>query len=200
MNKNIKLPYDLEKYAKKQFLKRLLPFVIIEAVVCVAILLWGAVIFKSDYPAFTYFCYVLCLMSPFFITGFPLNLNDSSFCGELTHVEVKTSLAVKDDRTRPGYDSNYYKNTVWLHISTADGKKLRVRTQEAAVGQKRDFDRYKVGDKIFHLYGTDIYVKLPDDATDLRVSCPVCGESNERGNHNCRNCSHTLIKYEKDLK
>ncbi len=53
---------------------------------------------------------------------------------------------------------------------------------------------YKVGDKVFHLYGSRHVIVIPSDGGDT-VFCPVCGAANEYKWNACRRCKHTLIKH-----
>ena len=54
-------------------------------------------------------------------------------------------------------------------------------------------DTYKIGDKVFHLYGSKYTVVLPK-SKDSDIQCAVCGDSNVVDNCTCRSCGYTLIK------
>ena len=47
--------------------------------------------------------------------------------------------------------------------------------------------------KVFHLYGTNVTIGLPDSA-DTSVQCSVCGTSNNINDDKCRDCGHSLVK------
>ena len=80
-----------------------------------------------------------------------------------------------------------------ISIKTADGKNLKRTISSAPPSNDTNYDEiFKQGDRVFHLYGTDIYVKIPEDKKE-KVACPVCGLLNAQSNAHCENCNHSII-------
>ena len=86
------------------------------------------------------------------------------------------------------------KNTIYLSIEQPDGKLIYKKAYSGKARLQQNINAYNEGDLVFHLYGTNTVVVLPD-ANDSSVHCSVCGSSNNIENDQCRDCGHSLIKH-----
>lgn len=192
----MKLAKDLEKRVRKTIWQKSKTCVLWFTALLILIIFFGDVVFPTKYMGMKIIGYVLVLALPFIFTKFPFNLIDETYCGTIEHVEIKTSV-VNDflaTRFREGGATYAYKiNTLYLHIVTPEGERIRRKVFSGKTDQGQFLDTYHAGDEVFHLYGTDAVVVLPTEA-DEHVACAVCGSVNEKENDVCRECGCTLVK------
>lgn len=186
------LPKDLSSYRTKRILKGVIPFAISEAVLITALILWGDTIFTTDHKAVIISCSILVLLIPFAITGVPFKLIDSTYCGTVKKVDVVTTTD-NQSSVKPSLEQSYLKNTIYLTVEKPDGKCICKKVYSGKASLQQNINTYREGDKVFHLYGTNTVIRLPD-ASDTTVSCTVCASSNETQKDLCRHCGHSLIK------
>ena len=86
------------------------------------------------------------------------------------------------------------KNTIYLSIEQQDGKLIYKKAYGGKARLQQNINAYNEGNLVFHLYGTNTVVVLPD-TNDRSVHCSVCGSSNDIENDQCRDCGHSLIKH-----
>ncbi len=201
MKKKLLLPADLKSYASKMFLKRLISFVVIEALFAVVLIFFGKSIFGIiESRAAVIACYVITLLVPFFITGFPLKLiMDSTIYGVVESIDVVAAMAAVEYSP----DEMVACDNLVLHIGNYDGKKIKRTVKRSSSGihiahreMQRDdhlHARYEVGDTVFHLYGTKKFIKI-GDKTRNTIDCIVCECANDDTSDNCRKCGYSLIK------
>ncbi len=186
------LPKDLQQYCRKRILKRVIPCIILISVFATILILWGNVIFNTDNKAFQTLCYIVVMLIPFVITGVPHKLIDSTYYGTVKKVDIVTTTD-NDSSVKPTRENLYLKNTIYLSIEKPDGKLIYKKAYSGKVRLQQNINTYNEGDLVFHLYGTNTVVVLPD-SNDSAVHCAVCGSSNNTGDDKCRDCNHSLIK------
>ena len=186
------LPKDLQAYCRKRILKRVIPCIILISILSIILALFGRIIFNTDNTAFRVSCYIVVMLIPFIITGVPHKLIDSTYYGTVRKVDIVTA-ADNDSPVKPTREHLYLKNTVYLTIEQPNGKLIYKKAYSINARLQQSINTYNAGDAVFHLYGTETVVVLPD-ANDGYVHCSVCGSSNSIENDKCRNCNHSLIK------
>lgn len=190
----MELPKDLEKYRRRIIWKKSRSFVFSFIALLTAIIFFGERLFPTKYTALRIVVYMIVLAFPFIFTRFPFVLFDSTYCGIVEKVKIKTTTD-NDFLVKPNFNGLklYYRNTIYLFIKTPEGKliKRKVYTGRASYGEF--INSYNEGDMVFHLYGTDTVVILPQES-ETHVQCAVCGSVNAKEDGICRDCSHTLIK------
>lgn len=187
------LPKDLQIHCRNRILKRVIPCIILISVFATILALWGNVIFNTDNKAFQTSCYIIVMLIPFAITGVPHKLIDSTYYGTVKKVDIVTTTD-NDSSVKPTREHLYLKNTIYLSIERPDGKLIYKKAYSGKARLQQNINTYNEGDLVFHLYGTNHIVILPD-ANDRHVHCSVCGSSNSIENDKCRNCGHSLIKH-----
>ena len=187
------LEKDLQKYCRKRVLTRIIPCIILVSVFATILILWGNAIFNTDNKAFQTCCYIVVMLIPFVITGVPHKLMDSTYCGTVKKVDIVTTTD-NDSSVKPAREYSYLKNTIYLSIEKPNGKLIYKKVYSGKARLQQNINAYNEGDLVFHLYGTNHVVVLPDDK-DSSVHCSVCGSSNSIKNDQCRNCGHSLIKH-----
>ena len=94
----------------------------------------------------------------------------------------------------PLYAFLYLKNTIYLSVEQPNGKLIYKKAYSGKARLQQNINAYNEGDLVFHLYGTNTVVVLPE-ANDGSVHCSVCGFSNNISNDKCRDCGYSLIKH-----
>ena len=186
------LPKDLQSYCTKRILRRVIPCIILISIFATILALWGNFIFNTDNKVFKISCYVVVMLIPFIITGVPHKLIDSTYYGTVRKVDIVTT-ADSSSSIKPTWEHLYHKNTIYLSIERPDGKLIHKKAYTGKARLQQNINTYNEGDSVFHLYGTDTVVILPE-ANDTIVHCAVCGSANDVKNNKCRDCDHTLIK------
>ena len=190
--KTIQLPKDLKAFAMKTALKRLIPCILMLTVFAVALIFWGDVIISIDKEPVRIILYVIIMLVPFAVTGVPHKMLDRTYSGTVQKVEITTTVD-SPYQERPTRESLYYKNTVFLHVKQENGVVIRQKASEKNAKAAQNLEAYKVGDKVFHLYGSTQTIVLPKEKDQL-VQCAICGEANYKTESHCKLCGHTLIK------
>lgn len=186
------LPKDLQTYRRNRILKRVIPCIILISVFATILTLWGSVIFNTDNKAFQASCYIVVMLIPFAITGVPHKLIDSTYYGTIKKVDIVTTTD-NDSSVKPTREHLYLKNTIYLSIEQPNGKLIYKKAYSGKARLQQNINAYNEGDLVFHLYGTNTVVVLPD-ATDTKICCCICGDDNQLTDCTCRNCGHSLIK------
>ena len=187
------LPKDLQKYCRKRIWKRVVPCIILIFAFVTVLILWGNVIFDTDNKAVQISCYIVVMLSPFVITGVPHKLIDSTYHGRIKKVDIVTTTD-NDSSVKPTRERLYLKNTIYLTIERPNGKLIYKKAYSGKARLQQNINAYNEGNLVFHLYGTNTVVVLPD-TNDRSVHCSVCGSSNDIENDQCRDCGHSLIKH-----
>ena len=193
------LPKDLKSFSRKAFLKQIVPPILVEIVVCLLVVFLGDTVFPPDRfgSGFPLLYRGLAILLPIVIFVKPKRLFDRTFFGNVERVDVMT-FSDFERRFKPSLEGHYYRNEVTLLIRTDKGKRLKrkVYSERAKIGGNYDF--FKEGDRVFHLYGSPVMARLPQRAADL-LFCPVCGEKNGASDGVCSCCGHTLVGIVKEL-
>lgn len=187
------LPLDLRRVARQAVLRRVIPCVLLEVGLVVLMLLIGDDLF-GDTPmptALIYGLYVLLLLVPPFVTGVPLKLLDKTYCGTVEDVKVTDGVAFQYAVAKGG--KRYSTIVTTLTVRTSDGESLRRTVTHTGGHAQLKGEGYRVGDRVFHLYGSPHTVVIPAKQSDIR-RCAVCGETNGFEETCCRSCGHTLIR------
>ena len=190
----LRLPRDLRGHVRKAVIKKITPCVLLLIAFGGAMYLFGERIFELVPPAVRVGAYVLAMLLPFVITRVPFCLFDRTFVGKVKHVHVQNEyVAVKGLAGSNLHISRTLATFVYLTLDLPDGKEKRIKTVQSGF-----IEEFKPGDTVFHLYGTNHTIVLPEMAGD-HVECPVCGDDNRAELTACHSCGHTLIKSMHDL-
>ena len=192
MKTDNKIPNDLKKFARNYVVKRVVACIVMLALLVTFLVLYIDTIFSSGLASVKVLFCIVVLVVPFILTGVPLKLFDRTYFGTVEQVSVETTVD-SDSKSKPTWQTLYVRNTVYLTIRTPDGKVIDKKVYSAQANRNQNYDMYKNGDRVFHLYGSKYTVILPKKS-DTHVECAVCGASNDIDNDKCRNCGHTLIK------
>ena len=200
-----KIPKDLKRFSVKCVLKRVIPCILGEIVLGIILFLWGDRIFMTDITEFKISCYIVVMCIPFVLTGVPFELFDRTFFGKVNKVKVEselTSTGVSAVEMR-GSKVTFY---AILQITDENGNIFDRKVKLDNLDSERNKDifgkklsgngvdvSFKAGDGVFHLFGTNNLVVLPE-ASDTTVKCAVCGRINPVENNECSKCGHTLVK------
>ena len=132
------------------------------------------------------------MLLPFVISGIPKKLIDRTYCGVIEDVEVTTSNDVDMSWGKRGRVC--YKNVVYLKIKTDDGGVIYKKVHSAISNKINDIQiqKYKVGERVFHLYGTPHTIIISKKSNEA-IECAVCGSLNSHEHVKCRYCGHTLL-------
>lgn len=201
---NCIIPDDLKKYAKKYLLVKICSCIILLAILFTVLILFSDQIFNPEGSLYRIKEFV-CIASVIFIcfiTGVPLKLIDRTFFGTVEKVTVTTGYNSRAAGKRQStlnsrtvsHRGFYSIITMDITIKTSDGKNLtRKISSEPPLENNNYDDIFKQGDCVFHLYGTNIYVKIPNDKK-VKIACPVCGVLNLQSSSRCEECKHSLVK------
>ena len=190
----LRLPRDPRGHVRKAVIKKITPCVLLLIAFGGAMYFYGERIFALVPPAVRVGAYVLAMLLPFVITRVPFCLFDRTFVGKVKHVHVQNEyVAVKGLAGSNLHISRTLATFVYLSLDLPDGKEKRIKTVQSGF-----IEEFKPGDTVFHLYGTNHTIVLPEMAGD-HVECPVCGDDNRAELTACHSCGHTLIKSMHDL-
>ncbi len=197
------LPDDLKKYARKHLLIRLCSCILLLTIFVLVLLFFDNALFNPEnslYRIKEFLCIAVVILICF-ITGVPLKLMDRTFYGIVEKVTVTTGYNSKAAGKRQStlnsrtvsHRGFYSIITMEISVKTSDGKTITRTVSSAPPSDENNYDEiFKQGDRVFHLYGSDIYVKLPEDKKE-KVSCSVCGLLNAQSNSQCENCNHSIM-------
>jgi hypothetical protein len=186
------MPVDLREYSTKFILKKVTPCFAVFALLAVILCLWGRNIISTDVVGVRVFCYALILAVPFIIWGVPHKMIDKTHFAEVQKVWVETNER-KDAYNVRTLSPYYTVHSVYMIIKRDDGKEKLVKAYECRANRHQKLDVFKQGDRIFHLYGTDHFIKLPKE-NDTTVKYAVCNTSNDIKHRKCHDCGYTLLK------
>ncbi len=186
------LPADLSRFAKKQFLKRVIPCAFLFIAILLALIFWGDAIVPTDNPIVRVIVSTLLSLIPFLIFGIPWKLIDRTYRGEILRVDIKTTVD-NASSIHPTRELLYRKNTIYLHVLLEGGQTVRRKVYEGDARLAQHLDTYHAGDRVFHLYGSQVTVKLLESA-DTAVQCAACGNISHTESVVCEVCGRTLIK------
>jgi hypothetical protein len=190
----LRLPRDLRGHVRRAVIKKITPCVLLLIAFGAVMYLFGERIFELVPPAVRIGAYVLAMLLPFVITRVPFCLFDRTFVGKVKHVHVQNEyVAVKGLAGSNLHISRTLATFVYLSLDLPDGKEKRIKTVQSGF-----IEEFKPGDTVFHLYGTNHTIVLPEMAGD-HVECPVCGDDNRATLTECHSCGHTLIKSVRDV-
>lgn len=153
----------------------------------------GDVIFNTDNKPFRNSCYIITMLLPFAITGVPHKLIDSTYYGTIRKINIVTTID-NDSSVKPTREHLYLRNTVYLSVERPDGKLIYRKAHSVKAEVTQNANTYNEGDSVFHLYGSNIVVVLPD-SNSATIQCSVCGSYNNIENDKCHNCGHSLVKH-----
>ncbi|MBE6694149.1 MAG: hypothetical protein E7589_05245 [Ruminococcaceae bacterium] len=190
------VPPDLKNYTRREVLKRVVPCILLLALLGYVLFSFGEEIIGTHKALAKMICYPLIMLIPFILTGVPFKMLDSSWTGEIIHVTVKEGLSAANGAARRIYGDV----KVIVTIRKTSGKALRYKMQAAVFPRgegkgnvERALNMYPVGAKVCHLYGTKHIVVIPSTSNTM-VLCPVCADDNDKEERACRSCGHTLVK------
>lgn len=186
------MPKDLQQLVRLFFVKRIIVFLLIFAIICFAITFIIDRMHDPVYTVYTVSSYTLAFFVSLLIAGIPNILLDKTFYGKVVKVTVKTTVD-STSPAKPTRETLYFKNTVYLTVETDYGKTIKRKVYEANARLQSGCSLYKVGDVVFHLRGTKHTIVVPG-RSDEYVCCSVCGEVNNKHETICMRCTHTLVK------
>ena len=185
------LPRDLAAYCRRRVLVRVIPCVLLIALLVTAVLLWGDLLFGGQLSReASAVCIFLSALIPMLACGVPLKLLDRTWRGRIERIDVQSELASEKGLSRPRYREQL---VFLLTVRTDDGRVIHRRGLTTTRKIEHRMDTYHVGDGVFHLYGTAHVVVFPT-AAESTLICPVCGVLNDLSRTNCMDCAHTLVK------
>lgn len=187
------LPADLRGVARRAVLRRVIPCVLLEAGLVVLMLLVGDDLF-GDTPmpaAVIYGLYTLLLVVPPLVTGVPLKMRDKTWCGTVKEVKTADGVAFEYAVARGG--KRYDTLVTTMTVRTPDGETLQRTVTHAGRHAQLKSEGYRVGDRVFHLYGSPYTVVIPEKQSDI-CRCAVCGGTNLFEESHCHDCGHTLVR------
>lgn len=209
----MKLPSDIQNYAKKQMVKKILLFLCY--LVLSALILSGLIPSLPRHMGFIPIL-LLCLgaigVSAYFSKVFFLVI-DRNWKGKILDVKVETKTG-----SYSGYGKTRLceKNTILLVVEKENGKQIGVTAEtfvskseggenvrigmeyqyaeHVLCGKPEEFLRkYHVGDTVYHFRGIDRNLYVPASPQSL-TCCIVCGTENDVTKDVCYQCGHSLIK------
>ena len=174
MNKKL-LPSDLRNISVKQRIKRML---LLALGVGVSTGIYCSLELNTPAEKTSIAVLLLFLFGIAFMKMFP-NLTDKSFFGEVTDITIKTGVDMDWRFKRPWTQPR--RNTIILDIRLINGKRIsrQVYYERAEVYSKQEklspnIEKYRIGDKVFHLSGTAHTIVLPVHRTfEFNVPCAV---------------------------
>lgn len=216
----MKLPMDVQNYAKKQIAKKILLFLCYLALS--ALVLWGLIPSLSRHMGFIPIL-LLCLgaigVSAYFSKVFFLVI-DRNWKGKILDVKVETKTG---SYSHYGKTRLCEKNTILLVVEKENGKQIGVTAEtfvskseggenvrigkeyqyaeHVLCGKPEEFLRkYHIGDTVYHFRGIDRNLYIPVSPQSL-TTCIVCGTENDVTKDACYHCGHSLVKpSEKNVK
>ncbi len=194
--KKYDIPNDLKKYSENKMVKSVVLFVVLETAVLLSMIFWGDDIVSFlgsnkniNAAAKPLICIVATLLL-FWFSGLYSRLFDLTFFGEVVDVSVKTTVG-QETPGHPTIENAYCKNDVNLIIKTSDGKTVHKKICGGKAKYDSNPNKYKVGDKVFHLAGTKNLILISEKGDS--VNCAVCDELNSKRDEKCIRCGHSLI-------
>lgn len=173
-------------------IRKAIVFFISVLVFSLVVIFFGESILSTDSTVSVWVFWFLGIVILSLALLMPVLIKDKTFCGTIVKAIVKTedtkSLTV-------GLGVLQQKHVIDLVITSFDGKThyKNISEIEDKAEARAGLDRYKEGDIVFHLCATPYTIVLPRE-NDLSVQCAVCGRVNDKSNHSCDKCKHTLIK------
>ena len=187
------LPEDIKKYEKRS---KCAGAIVSAVTVTVALGVLAALIALTigkgvAHTALLAAFYIIVVGAVLVWSKIPKRFIDRTFFGKITAVEVD-SRRKSDAPEKPTLESFRTYHTVKITVEQPDGKTVRREVASLRNAAVDTIDDFKVGDEVFHLYGTEVTVVFPKAGE--KVICAVCGETNGSDDEKCRACGHTLIK------
>ena len=207
------LPSDIQNYAKKQMVKKILLFLCYLALS--ALILLGLIPSLSRHMGFVPIL-LLCLAaigaSAYFSKVYFLVL-DSNWRGKILDVKVETKTG---SYSHYGKTRLCEKNTILLVVEKENGKQIGVTAEtfvsksdsgenvrigreyqyaeHVLCGKPEEFlKKYRIGDTVYHFRGIDWNLHIPASLQSL-TTCIVCGTENDISKDVCYQCGHSLVK------
>ena len=188
------LPGDLVAHGRRRVYARVIPCVLLIALLLTVLLLWEEQLFGTELSKGAHaVCLLLSVLLPPLCFGVPFKLIDYSYWGTVEKIHVRWEYASERGMARPTFRSLNELNVFILTIRTDSGRVIQRRGIATTRRIEHELDTYHVGDRVFHLYGTPHIVVFPTEA-ETTLICPVCGVRNDRTREKCKDCAHTLVK------
>jgi len=203
MTKNFRLPSDILKLIRKRIIKKVILFLLLEAVSVLGFIYLSNNSSLSE-NIVTYFVVLLILVIyPIFVAKLPSIIKDRPYRGEVVSVRVTDEMGVY---TKSLKNILYYpKQSIVLSIKLANGKTKDVKVR--SVGQRTHvgfevpsegkiedhIKDYSVGDTVYHFPTLDQPLIIKKEPTDFSL-CVVCGTKNSAERDTCLNCNHTIVR------
>ena len=187
------LPKDLKSFSRKAFLKQILPLVLVEIAILLFLDFLGDDIFPPDRfgSSFPLLYRTIFAIVPVIVFIRPQKLFDRTFCGTIEKVQVKERFD-HERRYKPTIEGLYRRIEVTLFIRTDKGKLIRKKVYSEKLKTDGNYDFFKEGEKVCHLYGTDRIVRVSEEGG--QAGCLVCGKNGKVGDV-CSVCGHSIIGF-----
>lgn len=204
--KNIVLPPDVKKVARKNIFRTVLKFIFTEGFFLFFIFILCYVLLASINSIYRIVLAIVLAALSAWLTDIPKLFSERDWCGEITKVQVSTrgkvhgfvrlkfsfenavSVTAKTDKGR-----EIQKKVIAVNVPKYNDKFAHNRYYEEGKLNEQKIGEFKVGAKIYCFRGLDYAFVLPDE-NDEFCSCVVCGQKNRIDDDVCWNCEHTLIK------
>ncbi len=194
----IKIPKDIKRYVLIRVLARVTVCALLLAAVITGVTMnLDAILEKGT--SYAVIMYALPSLIVLIVTGVPVKLIDSTWCGEVVEHKTKTVIQSKMNGAnyKTGFDGYGSKMSEYRHVLTVivklqNGMKVSFTacdTTDADIFESFISD-YRVGTRVLHVYGTK-YLQVISDS-DV-VKCVICGEENEKSDRVCDKCKHSIL-------
>ncbi len=185
----IKIPRDIKETVEKRIYKKIVLSVLLMILLAVFLLLFGETVFASFKSPGKEIIYVILFVAIPLSFGIPFSLIDRSWTGEITRVDVRNEIAVRGVvKNGAGIYTKYFAD---IEIKLDNGKIIDLTVYVGAVVSDRNFNTFKVGDRVLHIYGTK-HIQVVHENESRPTVCVVCGTANPPGEKRCDSCGHTL--------
>lgn len=184
----IRVPRDIKELTDKRIYKKVIFSVALMATLGVLLFLFGDTVFRSFGSPSREMLYAVLILAIPLSFGIPFSLIDSTWCGEITRVDIRTE---NTKSTVVGVGGIYTKYFVDIEIKLDSGKLIDRTVFEGRVPTGRQFNMYQIGDRVVHIYGTK-YIQVVHENESRPTVCVVCGTANPTENRKCDSCAHTL--------
>ena len=187
--KKIQPPRDIKDLVHKNIAKRIIKSVLVMATLGVIFCFLGEEMFASVPSPSKEMIYVLAIAIVPICFGIPHKLIDRSWTGEITRVDVRSEYASRGAlKNGAGIYTKYFAD---IEIKLDNGKIIDRTVYVGVIASDRNFNTFKVGDRVVHLYGTD-HVQVIHENLSRPTVCVVCGTANPPEETHCDTCGHTL--------
>ncbi len=166
-----RIPKDIQSYVRNRRLKCIVPCVLLlTALVILAV--WNPPILAELAPLNRTLSFAVATIVVLWVTGVPFRVIDTTWSGKIVDIKEKTKTESNFPAV-PQKHTLYTARTTYFIIENSRGKRRRyVAEKRNAKYYPNSDEKFKIGDEVLHISGTDYTIVLNDPK---RRSCIVCG-------------------------